>query len=92
MNKWMFSGELIRLKEFQGEFSYSLKIRGIARRLNSCSTQVAEMVCLVPSALRSDIVFYDVKLYSPVSVSGHIETWEKENSRKTMFVVDKINR
>lgn len=94
MNEWSFGGEIFYLKEVDGEFKYSVKIRGVGQRLNAVSTQPVEMSCLVPADIAKNSK-KTLKLYSNTTMAGHLESFTKFDNKgnvvsKTMFIVDYI--
>ena len=94
-NTWTFSGELFYIREQEGEFAASLKIRGISRRKNASSSQIAEITCLAEKELYGQFVHKKIDLYKKVIVSGHIETWQRVKDTgkiqvRTMFIADAI--
>lgn len=90
INEWTFSGEIFYLKELSGEFSASLKLRGMAKRLDAMSSQITELPVLVGNTIYKALSEKGKKLYSQATLSGHIETWFDEKKSKIMFVADKI--
>lgn len=87
VNDFTFSGEVFYLKELvdSKEFSYSIKIRGVAKRDFAITPMICELSCLILKNVNID----KVKLHEEVCVSGHIEFWERKN-KKNMFIVDAI--
>lgn len=90
VNNWTFFGEIFYLKELQGEFAGSLRIRGTAQRKGSQSSQIVEMGCLMQEPLYKELVERGYKVYSKICLSGHLESWFKGGAVKTMFIADEI--
>jgi len=89
-NNWIFSGEIFYLKELQGEFAASMKIRGIAQRKDAQSTQITEITCLMQQPLYNKLLKLGYKVYSKICLSGHIESWIKSDKMKVMLIADDI--
>ena len=93
-NDWTFTGEIFYLKELEGEFAASLKLRGVAQRKGAVSTQIAEIPCLVQSALWEQIKKKQIKQYDTITLSGHLESWNQNSHgkpvRKIMLIADYI--
>lgn len=87
INEWRVSGKVFYVKELQGEFAASVKIRGIATRPDSYATNIMEVTCLMTKE-----VYEQAKLakYDTVTLSGHIETWERVSGQKISFIADVI--
>jgi len=94
MNEWSVSGEVIYLKELQGEFSASVKLRGSSTREGMCSSQILEFSCLMQSRIYEEAKKKGIALYKNATLSGHLESWQKtkngKDTRKIMFIVDYI--
>lgn len=93
MNEWTVSGEVFYLKELNGEFSGSLKIRGNSTREGAFSSQILEFPCLLQERVWQEAKKKGLALYKKVTLSGHIESWQKTNSqdaRRIMFIADYI--
>lgn len=54
VNEWKMSGEVFYLKEMEGEFAASLKIKGIAQRPGLYSKNKLEFPCLMTASVYSD--------------------------------------
>ena len=93
MNDWHFSGEIFYMKPLDGEFSGSLKVRGLSKRDGAMSAQLCELSCLVQKRLWDQIREAGIDVYTNVALSGHLETWtnEKKNT-KTMFIADSVTK
>ena len=91
-NEWTFSGEIVNLKELDGEFSASVKLRGFSRRVGASSAQVAEIVCLAEKDLYAEMQRTNVKVYDKITLSGHLEQWLANSKgkpvNKTMLIAD----
>jgi hypothetical protein len=94
MNEWTFSGEIFYLKELEGEFAISLKLRGTSRRKNAMTEQIAEVSCLGDKDFYAIFKEHGLKLYSKAALSGHMETWiQKAHGKtptKTMLIADNV--
>lgn len=93
-NEWTVSGEVIYLKDLQGEFSASVKLRGVSKREGAFSSQVLEFPCLMQDKLYEKAKKKGLGLYKNATLSGHLESWQKNKNgkdvRKVMFVVDYV--
>ena len=93
-NEWTFSGECFYIKDLEGEFCKSIKIRGRSKRNNSYSEQIAEIGCLFQSDVWKQAEQKGLKQYDFVAIQGHIETWKRMSSGgeriKTMFIADSV--
>lgn len=93
-NEWTVSGTVFYLKELDGEFRASIKIRGEAQRPNLYSSQILEFGCLLSDNVYKDALKKGLTLYKSASFSGHLETWAKtihgKDKPKVMFVADKV--
>lgn len=89
-NYWKFSGEIFYLREQQGEFGASMKLRGIAQRKDAQSTQITEITCLMLKPLYDELLKQGYKVYSKICLSGHIESWIKNDKMKVMLIADNI--
>ena len=94
MNEWTVTGEVFYLKELEGEFAASVKIRGIASREGICSTQALELPCLLERRVYEEAKKKGFAKYKEVTLSGHLETWPLKNDRhgnmKIMLVCDYV--
>lgn len=92
MNEWTVSGEVFYLKEMEGEFAASVKLRGSSSRENSLSSQILEFSCLMEKEAYKRAVKNGLKMYRNVTLSGHFETWTRANDAKgkvkLMFIAD----
>ena len=93
-NEWKVSGEVFYLKELQGEFSASLRIRGIAKRPDVFSSNVLEFPCLMTERVYDEAKRKGMKQYMNVVLSGHLESWDKSKNQKRQmkvyFIADKV--
>lgn len=91
-NEWTFSGEIVNLKELDGEFAASVKLRGLSQRVGAASAQVAEIVCLAEKDLFAELKRTNVKVYDKITLSGHLEQWLLNSKgkpvNKTMLIAD----
>ena len=92
INTWSFSGELFYIKELDGEFAASVKVRGISRRKDAMSTQIAEMTCLMETMVYDTLIEKKIDLYQKIVVTGHIETWVTEKKTKVLYIADNIDK
>lgn len=94
MNEWTISGEVFYLRGLDGEFSASIRLRGISRREGFDSTQVLEVGCLMCRKAWEEACVKGVELYRRVTLSGHIESWTKayehKEERKIMLIADHV--
>lgn len=94
LNEWSVSGEVFYLKELEGEFAASVKVRGIAKREAGLTSQILEFPCLIERKVYEDAKSRGFSLYKDVNLSGHIESWARENDRKgnmkIMFIADYV--
>lgn len=90
-NEWTVSGEVFYLKELNGEFATSVKIRGVAKRQGVFSSNIMEMLCLMQKSVYEQGKKKGLKLYCNATVSGHLETWTYgNNKKKVMFIADDV--
>ena len=93
-NEWKVSGEVFYLKELQGEFAASLKIRGVAQRPDVFSSNVLEFPCLMTERVYDEARRKGIKQYMNVTLSGHLESWDKSNGKKRKmkiyFIADNV--
>lgn len=92
-NEWTVSGEVVRLKELEGEFAASIQIRGVAERQGVCSSSIMEMRCLAQESVYGIGKKKGLKQYCNATLSGHLETWTYGTHRdrqKVMFIVDDV--
>ena len=93
-NEWKVSGEVFYLKELQGEFAASLKIRGVAQRPDVFSSNVLEFPCLMTERVYDEARRKGIKQYMNVTLSGHLESWDKSNGKnrtmKIYFIADNV--
>lgn len=94
-NEWTVSGEVYYLKELEGEFSASAKIRGTASRQDGVySSQILELPFLMQRKVYDEAKKKGLKVYRTATFSGHLETWHKTKNGKpcdkVMFVADYI--
>ena len=90
MNTWTFNGEIFYLKELEGEFAASLKLRGTYQRKNAISVQVAEVSCLMQKETYDRFKHSGYRTYDTITLSGHIESWVTKNSTKLMLIAEDI--
>lgn len=94
INVWTFTGEIFYLKELEGEFSASLKLRGTAQRDGAFSMQIAEISCLLQSKIWTQLKEQQIKQYDTVTLSGHLESWNQNSHgkpvRKIMLIADSL--
>ncbi len=90
MNEWKVGGEVFYLKELQGEFAASIKIRGNSKRKGEFAPRIFEFGCLMTQAVYDEAVRRGFRLYHKAVLSGHLESWDKGGSPKTYFIVDKV--
>ena len=93
-NEWTVSGEVFYLKELEGEFSASVKVRGVAKRAGVYSSQPLEFSCLMQENVYKQALRKGFAKYRNVTISGHLETWVKQGKnnewQKVMFIADDI--
>lgn len=93
-NEWTFSGEVFYIKELTGEFTGSIKVRGLSQREGAFSTKIVELPCLMQDRLWKQFKEKQIKVYDKITISGHLETWSKNSHgkpvNKTMFIIDYI--
>lgn len=96
MNKWTVSGEIVGLKELDGEFGASVRIKGVAKRPELYSSQILEFLCLMTPKVYAAARKKGFTLYKRASVSGHLETWKRETEsrmkQKVMFIADYVDK
>lgn len=94
MNEWTVSGEVIYLKELEGEFAASVKLRGVAKREGVFSSQILEFPCLMQKSIYEEAKKKGFAMYKNVTFSGHLESWQKNKNgkdlRRIMFVADYV--
>ena len=94
MNEWSVSGEIIYLKEVDGDFAASVTIRGTATREGSFSTQILELNCLLQKKVYEEAKKKGFEKYKEAIVCGHIESWIARNDSrgktKTMLIADSV--
>jgi len=93
MNEWTFTGEVFYLKELKGEFGASLRIKGVASRLDATfSSNLCEMGCLLTNEAYEQAKKKHIDMYKNVTVSGHLESWANGTSKnpKVMFIADYV--
>lgn len=93
-NEWTVAGEVFYLKELEGEFSASVKARGMFQRENESSAKLLEMSCLMQKEVYEDAKRRGLKLYSFARFSGHFETWTRirggRQEQKNMLIADYV--
>ena len=91
-NEWTVSGEVFYLKELEGEFACSVRIRGTAKREGVFTSNIMEMGCLIQKNVYEQAKKRGLKQYCNARFSGHIESWQRDakTNPKIMFVVDYI--
>jgi hypothetical protein len=93
-NEWTVSGTVFYIRELDGEFKASVKVRGEAQRPNLYSTQILEFGCLLPDNVYKDALKKGLALHKDVNFSGHLETWTRtingKGKSKVMFVADYV--
>lgn len=91
-NKWIVTGEVYNIRELEGEFGASVKIRGEARRPNLYSSQILELLCLLTPKVYEDAKRRGLCLYKTMKITGHLETWKRTSAnkirQKIMFIAD----
>lgn len=90
MNEWKVSGEVFYLKELQGEFAASLKLRGRSKRPDSFASQILEFACLMTQTVYDEAKRMGLRQYHEATLSGHLESWDKNGKPKTYFIADKV--
>ena len=91
MNEWTVTGEIFYLKELEGEFAASFKLRGTSTREGAYSTQILEFPCLMQKKVWEEAKKQGVAQYKKVTFSGHIESWlHRGDMRRIMFIVDYV--
>ena len=93
MNEWSFTGEIFYLKELNGEFKASVRMRGSASRLDATYTSnLCEIGCLLTSKAYDEAKEKNIGMYKTMTVSGHIESWANGTSKnpKVMFIADYV--
>lgn len=95
VNQWKVSGEVFYLKELQGEFAASLKIRGESARFGS-SGQILELSCLMTKNAYEEAKRKGLRVYHDVDLSGHVESWyvgrEGKRKMKVYFIADNVDK
>ena len=96
VNQWKISGEVFYLKELQGEFAASLKIRGESSRYGS-SSQILEFSCLMLKDAYDDAKRKGLRIYHRADLSGHVESWytghgERNKKLKVYFIADNVDK
>lgn len=95
-NKWVVSGEIYSIRELEGEFAASVKIRGEAKRPNVYSSQILELLCLLTPKVYKDAKIKGLALYKTMKITGHLETWKRTVNnkirQKVMFVADYLEK
>lgn len=93
-NSWTFSGEIFYLKELEGEFAVSIKLRGQSKRMGSMSAQIAELSCIAQKDFFDRFKEAGLGMYKSATLSGHIEYWQStihgKPARKMMLIADSI--
>ena len=89
-NQWKVSGDVFRINELQGEFSASVRIRGIAKRPDVFSSNILEFVCLLTPRVYDEAKRLGMERYRSVTMSGHLESWDRGKGSKVYFIADKI--
>lgn len=94
-NQWKISGEVFYLKELQGEFAASLKVRGEASRFGTPS-QIMEFSCLMLKDAYEDAKRKGLRVYHSADLSGHVESWyvghgDRPRKLKVYFIADKVD-
>lgn len=87
INEWKVSGEIFYLKELEGEFGASVKMRSTAKRQGAYSSSILEFACLIPHEVFSGM---NIKMYDKVVFSGHLESWNRGKGVKNYFIVDSV--
>ena len=95
MNEWTVTGEVFYLKKLEGEFSASVKVRGVAKREDVYSSQMLEIGCLLSDRVYREGVRKGLKLHGYCTLSGHLESWVKTKpngttNSKVMFIADYV--
>lgn len=95
LNEFNVSGEIVSLKELDGEFKASLIIKGTATREGAETSQILELTCLLQDKVYKDALQKGLKLYKKATVSGHIESWQRVQPNgkvktKVIFITDYI--
>ena len=90
-NQWKISGEVFYLKELQGEFAASVRIRGVSKRPNEQASKILEVLCLMTPTVYDEAMRLGLRKYHDATLSGHVESWVKnDGDMKTYFIVDKV--
>lgn len=93
MNEFHFSGEIFYLKPMDGEFTVSIRVRGLSSRAGAMSTQICELSCLGQHPVFDSMKQAGIDVYSKVELSGHMETWtDKKGNPKTMLILDSVSK
>lgn len=87
MNEWSFSGEVFYLKELERDYGASVKIRGVSE---GGFGRICELSCLIGQDAYKDAMKKGIGQYKKVALSGHMETFIKNDKPKTMFIADYI--
>ena len=90
VNEWRVGGEVFYLKEMEGEFAASVKIRGSSKRPGGFSANIFEFACLMTQTVYDEAKRLGIRLYHEAVLSGHLESWDKGKGLKTYFIVDKV--
>lgn len=94
MNEWTVTGEVFYLRELDGEFAASLRIRGASRREGFESSQVLEVGCLMQAKAWQDAKVKGVDIYRKVTITGHLESWTRtynnKEKRRIMLIADHV--
>lgn len=92
MNEWTVTGKVFYLKDLQGEFAASLKIKGVAKREQIFATNILEFPCLMQKEVYEDAKKKGMRMHKEVTLSGHLESWANGTSKnpKIMFVADYV--
>lgn len=91
MNTWTFTGRVFYLKEMEGDYSCSIKMKGSTNE-STFKKDIVEFGCLLPKEVWNAAKNKGLCVNSKVTLSGHFETWVKPRStyfiNKTMFIAD----
>lgn len=73
MNKWMFSGEIVRYREFDTSkrFKATITIKGTVSNGGDMDSMPVEFSCMIPK----NVFSRKIKLYKNINAYGHHETW-----------------
>lgn len=91
-NDWTVTGVVSYIKELQGEFACSLRIKGQAQRDGCYSSQILDFPCLMQKKIYEDAKKKGMDYNKSITLSGHLESWQKGTSinPKIMFVADYV--